>query len=109
MVFRFNETVEGTFGAVRVYNAKGDRVDKGDAFHPGGSGPRIGVHLKPSLPQGTYTATYRVISADGHPVASGFVFSIGKPGAAGAPVDKLLGGSKVGPGNRGGVRGGQGL
>jgi copper transport protein len=97
VVFRFNEPVEGTFGAVRVFNARGERVDAGDAFHPGGSGPRVGVHLKPRLPHGTYTATYRVISADGHPVSSGFVFSIGKPGAAGAPVSKLLGRSKTGP------------
>lgn len=82
VIFRFDEPVEGNFGAVRVYDAKGSRVDEGDAFHPNGEGPRIGVHLKPGLPDGSYTATYRVISADGHIVSSGFVFSIGKPGKA---------------------------
>jgi copper transport protein len=97
VVFQFNESVEGNFGAVRVFNAKGDRVDQGDAFHPNGVGSKIGVHLKPKLLDGTYTATYRVISADGHPVSSGFVFSIGTPGAAGIPVSKLLERSKVGP------------
>ena len=35
--------------------------------------------LKPGLPKGTYTATYRVISADSHPVSGGLVFSIGRP------------------------------
>ena len=34
VIFRFDEPVEGNFGAVRVYDANGDRVDEGDAFHP---------------------------------------------------------------------------
>lgn len=98
VVFRFDEPVEGNFGAVRVYDAGGERVDEGDAFHPGGEGPRIGVHLKPSLPDGSYTATYRVVSADGHIVSSGFVFSIGKPGRAPAEtVAELTAGSGSGP------------
>ena len=82
VVFRFSEPVEGNFGAVRVYDAEGARVDKGDAFHPDGEGAKLGVHLSPDLPDGSYTATYRVVSADGHIVASGYVFSIGKAGQA---------------------------
>ena len=39
VIFRFDEPVEGNFGAVRVYDAEGSRVDEGDAFHPGGEGP----------------------------------------------------------------------
>jgi copper transport protein len=98
VVFRFDEPVEGNFGAVRVYDAEGARVDEGDAFHPNGEGPRIGVHLKPGLPDGSYTATYRVISADGHIVSSGFVFSIGKPGRAPSEtVAELTAGSGSGP------------
>lgn len=98
VVFRFGEPVEGNFGAVRVYNVKGTRVDQGDAFHPGGKGPELGVHLKPGLPDGTYTATYRVVSADGHIVSSGVTFSIGKAGGAGQTVEQLLGKSKAGSG-----------
>ncbi len=82
VVFRFSEPVEGNFGAVRVYDAEGQRADEGDAFHPDGEGPKLGVHLKPDLPDGSYTATYRVVSADGHIVSSGYVFSIGKAGRA---------------------------
>jgi copper transport protein len=82
VVFRFSEPVEGNFGAVRVYDAAGQRVDEGDAFHPDGEGPKLGVHLKPDLPDGSYTATYRVVSADGHIVSSGYVFSVGKAGRA---------------------------
>jgi copper transport protein len=98
VIFRFDEPVEGNFGAVRVYDAGGSRVDEGDAFHPNGEGPRLGVHLKPSLSDGSYTATYRVISADGHIVSSGFVFSIGKAGKAPQQtVAELTAGSGNGP------------
>ena len=98
VIFRFDEPVEGNFGAVRVYDASGSRVDEGDAFHPNGEGPRLGVHLEPGLPDGSYTATYRVISADGHIVSSGFVFSIGKPGKAPKEtVSELTAGSGSGP------------
>jgi copper transport protein len=98
VIFRFDEPVEGNFGAVRVYDANGSRVDEGDAFHPNGEGPRLGVHLKPGLPDGSDTATYRVISADGHIVSSGFVFSIGKAGKAPKQtVSQLTAGSGSGP------------
>lgn len=98
VAFRFDETVEGNFGAVRVYDSAGNRVDAGDAFHPGGRGSVMGVHLKPRLPPGTYTATYRVVSSDGHIVSSGFTFSVGHPGAAGKSLTALLAGSKAGAG-----------
>jgi copper transport protein len=96
VVFRFSESVEGNFGAVRVFDGAGARVDEGDAYHPAGAGSAIAVHLKPGLPQGTYTATYRVVSADSHVVSSGVVFSIGRATAAGATVSELLGRSDTG-------------
>ena len=80
--FHFNEAVETVFSAVHVFNNKGNTVDDGHVVHPGGRGSDVAVGLNSNLPDGTYTATYRVISADGHPVSGGFVFSIGKPGAA---------------------------
>lgn len=82
VLFRFSEPVEGNFGAVRVYDAEGARVDEGDAFHPDGEGPELGVHLGAGLADGSYTATYRVVSADGHIVSGGYVFSVGKAGKA---------------------------
>jgi copper transport protein len=98
VVFRFNEPVEGTFGAVRVFDAKGNRVDDGHVAHPGGAGEKIAVGLRSGLPHGAYTATYRVVSADGHPVSGGIVFDVGAPGAAPAKsVDDLLQGAKSGP------------
>jgi copper transport protein len=97
VVFRFDEAVEGNFGAVRVFDASGRRVDAGDAFHPGGRGSELAVHLQEGLPDGTYTATYRVVSADAHVVSGGLVFSIGRAGVAGTTVAELLGGQRTGP------------
>ena len=81
VIFKYNQPVGGTVGAVRVYNAQGSEVDDLDVSHPGGHESWMGVGLKPNLPDGTYTATYRVISADTHIVYGGLVFSIGHAGA----------------------------
>jgi copper transport protein len=82
VVFKFNQAVGGTLGAVRVYDAQGNEVDDLDVSHPEGHEHWIGVGLKAHLPDGTYTATYRVISADTHIVYGGLVFNIGHAGAA---------------------------
>ncbi|HEY6890825.1 MAG TPA: copper resistance protein CopC, partial [Solirubrobacter sp.] len=97
VTFSFGESVGGTADSVRVYDSSGARVDLGDARHPHGDSKVYGVSLKPHLPHGTYTATYRVVSADTHVVTGGSSFSIGAPSAAGgASVDKLLAGQKSG-------------
>ncbi|WP_445152780.1 copper resistance CopC/CopD family protein [Baekduia sp. Peel2402] len=97
VVLRFDESVEGNFGAVRVYDARGDRVDDNHVTHPGGKGAVLAVGLKAGLRDGTFTATYRVISADSHPVSGGFVFSIGRAGTPpAATVGDLLAGSSAG-------------
>lgn len=82
VIFKFNQAVGGTLGAVRVYNAQGQEVDNLDVGHPEGHQHWMGVGLKPGLPDGTYTGTYKVISADTHIVYGGLVFNIGHAGAA---------------------------
>jgi copper transport protein len=84
VVLRFSEAVEVEFGAVRVYDAAGEEVQDGAAFHPEGDGRAVAVRLRGGLADGGYTTTYRVISADSHPVSGGFVFSVGEGGAAAA-------------------------
>jgi copper transport protein len=92
VTFRFDEAVEASFGALRVFDPKGREVQTGKAFHPGGKGPEISVRLRSGLGDGTYTATYRVVSADGHAVSSGFVFTVGTAAAPAASLDQLLAG-----------------
>ena len=91
IAFRFSEPVEGGFGAVRVFDAEGERVDEGDLLRPGDDPKAVGVALRSALPEGSYTATFRVVSADSHPVSGGFVFSVGEGGAApAATVAELI-------------------
>ena len=97
VTFTFGEPVTGTAGAVRVYDTKGDRVDDGNAGHTAGNPKTFGVGLKPGLPDGTYTATYRIVSADTHVVTGGFSFSIGTRSAGGGrDVGQLLAGQRTG-------------
>ncbi len=81
VIFEFNQAVGGTVGAVRVYDAQGNEVDNLNVSHPYSDEHWMGVGLKPHLPDGTYTATYRVISADTHIVYGGLVFNLGHAGA----------------------------
>jgi len=80
IVMRFNEPVEITFGSIRVFDTNGDRVDTGEADHLPGEPDTIAVPLEPDLVIGTYTVTWRVVSADGHAIAEAFVFHVGEPG-----------------------------
>ena len=84
VIFKFDQPVGGDEGAVRVYDAAGEQVDNGDVEHPGGKQSWLGVGLQASLPDGTYTATYRVISADTHIVYGGLVFNLGHASKGGA-------------------------
>jgi copper transport protein len=79
VTLRFNEPVETAFGAVRVYDARARRVDAGDVERPSSSEARIGLDRR--LARGTYTVTWRVLSADAHPVSGAFVFHVREPGA----------------------------
>jgi copper transport protein len=98
VTLRFGEPVEIAFGAVRVYDAKGGRVDSGPASHPSGRGESVTVDLRHGLGNGTYTATYRVISADSHPVSGGFTFTVGVGGSAPtAGVADLIDAGAAGP------------
>ncbi|AYL36978.1 MULTISPECIES: copper resistance CopC/CopD family protein [Streptomyces] len=73
----FSEQIAVSDDAVRVLDPKGERVDKGDPANP--SGTTYTVRLLSGLPDGTYTVAYQVVSADSHPVAGAFTFSIGAP------------------------------
>ncbi|MDX6719445.1 MAG: copper transport protein, partial [Solirubrobacteraceae bacterium] len=98
VTLRFSESVEGNFGAIRVFDSSSRRVDDGHTVHPSGHGSQLAGGLRPELPKGTYVVTYRVVSADSHPVSGGLVFAIGAPGAAAAAtVSELIGDSSAGP------------
>jgi copper transport protein len=93
---RFSEPVEAEFGAVRVFDSSGREVQEGRTFHPGGRGAEVAVRLRSGLGEDGYTVTYRVISADSHPVSGGFVFVVGDAPAPSTTVGELLGDDDTG-------------
>jgi copper transport protein len=91
VLLRFDEPVETAFGAIRVYDAQARRVDTGKVEQP--SGKEVRSQLAQQLARGTYTATWHVVSADGHPVSGAFVFHVGAPSAnPGGVAAQVLGG-----------------
>jgi copper transport protein len=74
----FDESVGlGSGGYLHVVDPAGRRVDAGTADHPNGDDSRISVAVKPGTGNGTYIASFRIISADSHPVAGVIRFVVG--------------------------------
>ncbi|MEV0554365.1 copper resistance protein CopC [Streptomyces sp. NPDC050597] len=91
----FSEGVAMSDGSVRVLDPKGKRVDTGKTSEQGTN--TYSVKLHSGLPDGTFTVTYQVVSADSHPVSGAFTFSIGAPSTTSVSVsDKEAGGGVVG-------------
>ncbi|WP_236579867.1 copper resistance CopC/CopD family protein [Streptomyces sp. HM190] len=91
----FSEKVAASDGSVRVYDPKGKQVDTGDVADLGGNS--YGVTLRAGQPDGTFTVTYQVVSADSHPVSGAFTFSVGAPSKTTVPVPgQEAGGGVVG-------------
>ena len=74
----FDEPVTiGPLGYLHVTDQHGRRVDSGAAFHPDGKDAIVAVKLRSGLGDGTYVESFRVISADSHPVAGIVRFVVG--------------------------------
>ena len=78
IVLRFNEAVAPI--AVRVIDGTGKTVNDTGGVHALNND--VEVALAGSLPNGTYLLSYRVTSADSHPVAGSFLFAVGPPPAS---------------------------
>ncbi len=85
---RYDEPVTTSAGALSVYDAAGNRVDSRRLSRP--SGTEVAVAIDRTLPRGTYTATWRVTSADTHVVTGAWVFSVGARTAVSAAVAARL-------------------
>ncbi|MGY1602453.1 copper resistance CopC/CopD family protein [Geodermatophilus sp. SYSU D00815] len=70
----FTEGISVGAGYARVLDAENARVDTGA---PSVAGAVLTVPLRDGLPEGGYLVTYRIISADSHPVSGAFSFVVG--------------------------------
>ncbi|MFF5534424.1 copper resistance CopC/CopD family protein [Streptomyces cinerochromogenes] len=92
----FSEKVAMNDDSLRVLDPRGKPVQTGSPANV--SGTTYAVKLRSGLAKGTYTVTYQVVSADSHPVAGAYTFSVG------APSQTVVSGT--GPAAGGGVVGG---
>jgi copper transport protein len=83
VVLTFGESVQAPPAAIEVYSAAGQQVRTGPVGHPRGRADQVLVSLPQSM-RGTYVVSWRVISADTHPVQGAFSFSVGAPSAENA-------------------------
>ena len=72
----FNESVEISLGAIRLFDGTGTSIDVSAARHPNGDGTIVQIDL-PKLSNGSYVVDWRVVSADSHPVHAAYTFQIG--------------------------------
>ncbi|MEU4689640.1 copper resistance protein CopC [Actinoplanes sp. NPDC023714] len=80
----FSERVQVIPGRTKVFGPDGKRINDGDAVQ-GERGLSIAIRT-PDRPLGTYLVSYRIISADSHPVSGAYTFSVGAP-SNGPPPD----------------------
>ena len=74
LILTFNENIGPIF--FRVLNTEGKEVGSAEPFWV--DGHTVKMNLKETLLNGTYLLSYRVISADTHPVGSTIIFSVGE-------------------------------
>ncbi|MGW6395354.1 copper resistance protein CopC [Streptomyces sp. NPDC055103] len=94
----FSEQVAMSADSIRVLDPAGRRADTGEIRDLcSGAVVRYGVGLRAGLPDGTYTVAWQTVSADSHPIAGAFTFSIGAPSTTSVALpEQNAGGGLVG-------------
>lgn len=81
VLLHFDEPVETRFAQVRVVRSTGAAVPTGDPVL-GAAGKVLRVTLDGRVRPGGYAVGFRVVSADGHPIAGRLTFRVAAPPAA---------------------------
>ncbi|MEU7281290.1 copper resistance protein CopC [Streptomyces sp. NPDC045431] len=94
----FSEQVAMDDDSIRVLEPSGKRADTKKLRDLSTRAVvRYGVDLHAGLPNGTYTVAWRAVSADSHPIAGAFTFSIGAPSKTSVALPRQeAGGGAVG-------------
>jgi copper transport protein len=77
---RFNEAIQVKADGLQLHDASGSRLDTGKVRHVDG-GKELDLPLG-DLKDGGYVLTWRITSADGHPVSGGVTWRIGQASQA---------------------------
>lgn len=81
VTFTFDEPVSLVADGVQVFDADGEPVRATASARD----EIVTAEIPDELADGTYVVTWRIVSADGHPVAGSLTFSVGAPSATVAP------------------------
>jgi hypothetical protein len=73
LTLTFSQQIEPAFSTVKVTDARGRRVDKGDV-HVDGALMQVSLD---AIGPGDYTVTWRVVSTDTHVTKGNYVFHVG--------------------------------
>ncbi|MEY2416648.1 MAG: copper transport protein [Ilumatobacteraceae bacterium] len=96
ITLKFNEPVEISLGAMRLFDGTGASINISTARHPDGQGAAVEVDL-PALKNGSYVVDWRVVSADSHPVHAAFTFQVGpNSNLASGLLDQIISSSHTG-------------
>jgi copper transport protein len=87
----FSESVQLISGKIQILAPDGSRADEGD---PQQDGNTVTIPLRSGGGRGTYLVSYRVVSADSHPVGGSITYSVG---AASTPPTATQNDTKVDP------------
>lgn len=87
----FSESVQLVNGKIQVLAPDNSRADQGE---PTVNGATVTIPLRSGGGRGTYLVSYRVISADSHPIGGSITYSVG---AASTPPSATVNDTKVDP------------
>ncbi|GGR10560.1 copper resistance CopC/CopD family protein [Streptomyces aurantiogriseus] len=82
----FTESMTLFEDSIKVLDPDGRRIEAGTTEHVGSDPATARVALPAGLADGTYTVSWKAVSADSHPIGEAFVFSVGAPSPTRAVV-----------------------
>ncbi|MGC4759106.1 copper resistance CopC family protein [Micromonospora trifolii] len=83
VTLEFMQRLDPAFTTIVLTDAAKRKLPTSD---PVVTGAKSTVQVTDTLPNGTYTVAYRVVSVDGHPVQGSYPFTVADPTSSAAPV-----------------------
>lgn len=80
VILNFTEPVSASLGGIRVFDGSGRRIDAGDVTRSSG-GTRLSTPVE-EAGDGAFAVSWKVLSADSHPIRGAFTFRVGTVSAS---------------------------
>lgn len=93
LTLEFNESLQTAFYNIKITSPDGNQADDGNVQIDPQRPHILETGLRSGLGDGTYTVSWKAVSADGHPISGVYVFHIGEPSGSPAGLKGLASGS----------------